>query len=293
MQRSRVRGRKGLLLAWPLCVSLSLGPAVAVAAPAPADDLVKFDLGFREGQEQFNRGEYLAAARTWSAAVERLRETPDHKDNRAAVYGYIAEAYRKSVQNGAGLDIVREGLAVLDAYAGQFTAAYPGEALPAQVVETRDQFRAASDAAVAPAGPAPEPESERPSSVPSDPIDAPAPARPWRGLTIGGGVSLGLGLASLGMFVGGFVRAREAERQYDDPINACPPSDPTGECAEIDGGGRSSSAVATVGVILAPALLAAGAAMLGIGLKRRAADPWAVTPTLGPRSAGLTWVLRF
>ncbi|MFZ6181100.1 hypothetical protein [Nannocystis pusilla] len=293
MQRSRVRGSNGLLLAWPLCASLSLGPAVAVAAPAPADELVKFDLGFREGQEQFNRGEYLAAARTWSAAVEPLRESPDHKDNRAAVYGYIAEAYRKSVQNGAGLDIVREGLAVLDRYAEQFTAAYPGEALPAPVVETRDQFRAASDAAVAPAEPAAEPEPERPSSVPSDPIDAPAPARPWRGLTIGGGVSLGLGLASLGMFVGGFVRARAAERQYDDPVNACPPSDPTGECAQIDGRGRSSSAAATVGVILAPALLAAGAAMLAVGLKRRAADQWAVAPTFGPRSAGVTWVLRF
>ncbi|MCY1013513.1 hypothetical protein OV079_49900 [Nannocystis pusilla] len=221
MQRSRVRGRNGLLLVWPLCASLSLGPAVvAAAAPAPADDLVKFDLGFREGQEQFNRGEYLAAARTWSAAVERLRETPDHKDNRAAVHGYIAEAYRKSVQNGAGLDIVREGLAVLDRYAERFTAAYPGEALPAPVVETRAQFRAASDAAAAPAEPPPEPEPERPASVPSDPIDAPGPIRPWRGLTIGGGVSLGLGLASLGMFVGGFVRA--ARRSGNTTIPSTP-----------------------------------------------------------------------
>ncbi|PCC68935.1 hypothetical protein SAMN02745121_05731 [Nannocystis exedens] len=290
MVRGRVRGRSGRLFAWPLCASLSLGPVVATAAPAPADDLVAFDRGFREGQERFNRGEYLAAARTWSAAVERLRESSDNKDNRAAVYSYIADGDRKSVQNGAGIDIVREGLAVLDGYAAQFTAAYPGEPLPAQVAETRDQFRAASDAAVAPAPPQDPPS---PSSGSSDPVDAPAPAKPWRGLTIGGGVSLGLGLASLGLFAGGFVRAREAERQYDDPANACPPSDPTGECAEIDRRGRSSSAMATVGVILAPALLAAGAAMLGIGLRRRAAERWAVTPTFGPRSAGLSWVLRF
>ncbi|MCY1013514.1 hypothetical protein OV079_49905 [Nannocystis pusilla] len=51
--------------------------------------------------------------------------------------------------------------------------------------------------------------------------------------------------------------------------------------------------MATVGVILAPALLAAGAAMLAVGLKRRAADRLAVAPTFGPRSAGITWVLRF
>ncbi|WAS91660.1 hypothetical protein [Nannocystis punicea] len=295
MGRSRVRGRIQALLAWPLCASLSLGPVVVRAAPAPADDLVKFDIGFREGQEQFNRGEYLTAARTWAVAVERLRESPDNKDNRAAVYSYIADAYRKSVNNGAGIDIVREGLAALDGYAAQFGEAYPGEALPPQVAETRDQFRAASeaiDAAAQPKDPAPPATPPGPSA----PVDAPPPGKPWRPLAIGGGVSLGLGLASLGLFAGGLVRVGEAERQYNDSANACPldPKAATGACAEIDADGKSANAMAAVGLVLAPALLGAGAALLAIGLKRRAAAKRVVVaPTFGPRSAGLTWVLRF
>ncbi|MCY1059653.1 hypothetical protein [Nannocystis sp. SCPEA4] len=192
MGTRRVRGR--MLLAWPLCVTLSLGSASATAAPAPAGDLVKFDAGFREGQAQFNRGEYLAAARTWTAAVARLRESPDNKDNRAAVYTYIAEAYRKTVLGGAGIDIVREALAVLDGYAESHAAAYPREVLPPQ----------------------------------------------------------------------------------------------------IDRQGRSSSAVTTVGVIVGPALLGAGVALLAIGLRRRAVGRRvAVAPLFGPRTAGLAAVLRF
>jgi hypothetical protein len=278
-----------MLLAWPLCVTLSLGPASAAAAPAPADDLVKFDAGFREGQAQFNRGEYLAAARTWTAAVARLRESPDNKDNRAAVYTYIAEAYRKTVLGGAGIDIVREGLAVLDAYAESHAAAYPREVLPPQIAETRRHFRAASEAADAAAK-----DSISGSSSPQGGVDGAADPKPWKGLTIGGGVALGLGLGALGMFAGGFVGARRAERDYDDPANACPASDPVGHCAGIDRHGRSSSAVATVGVILGPALLGTGVALLAIGLRRRAVGRRvAVAPLLGPRTAGLTAVLRF
>jgi tetratricopeptide (TPR) repeat protein len=268
---------------------------VVRAAPAPADDLVKFDIGFREGQEQFNRGEYLTAARTWSVAVERLRESPDNKDNRAAVYSYIADAYRKSVNNGAGIDIVREGLAALDAYAAQFDAAYPGEALPTQVIETRDQFRAASEAYDAAAKPQ-EREPSGPPPGPSAPVDAPPPAKPWRPLAIGGGVSLGLGLASLGVVLGGIARSREAQREYNDAANACPsdPKQATGICAESNADGKAGNAMQVVGLVLAPALLGAGAALLAIGLKRRAAaGRVAVAPTFGPRSAGLTWVLRF
>ncbi|MDC0716781.1 hypothetical protein [Nannocystis bainbridge] len=262
------------------------------AAPAPADDLVKFDSGFREGQDQFNRGEYLSAARTWSGAVERLHESPDNKDNRAAVYSYIADAYGKSARNGAGLDIVREGLAVLDAYAAQFTAAYPGEALPAQVIETRDRFRAASDAADAAA--APQPPVTGPREPPGAPVDAPKQGKPWRGLAIGGGVSLGLGLASLGLFAGGLARVRDGQRQFDDPANACPPNDPQGACKAIDDGAKAWDVAATLGVFLAPVLLGAGGALLAVGLKRRAAERrMSMAPTFGLRSAGVTWALRF
>jgi len=281
-------------LAVLLGLSTAVGPNPSAQAAPAADDLVGFDRKFREGQEQYNRGRYLDAARTWTAAAGLLRETADNRDNRQAVFDYIAESYRHTLANGAGQDVLREGLAVLDAYADGYVAAYPGEALGAQIAEVRQQLRAAVDAAA----PSPEPEPEKPAetsppivSTTTSPPDV-APARPWKGLAIGGGVVLAGGVASLGLFIGGLVRAREAEAFYEDPANMCPPSDPIGECAANDRTGRSMNALATVGIIAAAVLLGAGAAMLAIGLKRRARTQ-AMVPVIGPRMVGLVWEQRF
>jgi hypothetical protein len=283
-------------LAVLLVLSTVLGPhATAQAAPA-ADDLVGFDRKFREGQEQYNHARYLDAARTWTAAADLLSETAANRDNRQAVFDYIAESYRHTLVNGAGQSVLREGLAVLDAYAAGYAAAYPGEALGAQIDDVRNQLRAAVEAAEPkPADPPPEPDKPaEPTPVVSAgtrPPDAP-PAPAWKGLAIGGGVVLGGGVASLGLFIGGLVRAREAERNYEDPANMCPPSDPTGACAGFDRTGRSMNTLATVGLVAAPVLLGVGAAMLAIGLKRRA-KAQAMVPVVGPRMVGLVWEQRF
>lgn len=284
-----------VVLALVVGVSLSLGPAasnIAWAGP-PADDVVGFDAGFKDGQTQFNRGEYLSAARTWGRAVQLLQETPENKENRAAVYGYIAESYHKAVLNGASEDIIREGLGVLDAYADRYSRQYPGEELPAQVAETRDKFRSlidAADAARKPAEPTPSPV---PAPAADDSRSDSSPVkRPGMGLIIGGGVSLGAGLATLGMFAGGLARVRAAQQEFDDPENGCSLENPTGMCAEFDRQGRSMDGLATFGIFAAPVLLAAGAAMLAIGLKRRAVQR-TVAPVFSPRMAGFVWVQSF
>lgn len=287
------------VLAAAVGVSLSLGavPGAASArlAGPPADDVVGFDVGFREGQTQFNAGEYLPAARTWTRAVQLLQEKPENKSNRAAVYGYIAEAYRKAVLNGASEDIIREGLGVLDDYAARYSQLYPGEDLSAQVAETREEFRSvidAADAAREPVAPAPAPEPTADAGSGRSRGDSAPGDRPWKGLTIGGGVALGGGLAMFGMFAGGLARVRATEQQFDDPANGCSLDDLSGTCAELDRYGRSMDRVATVGIIMAPMLLAAGAAMLAIGLKRRSAQR-TIAPVFGPRMAGLVWEQRF
>lgn len=277
---------------------MSLGPQAASAAAGqepPADDIVGFDAGFRDGQGQFNRGEYLSAARTWTGAIALLSESPDNKDNRAAVHGYVADAYRKAVLNGASDEIIREGLAVLDAYASGFMEHYPGEELPAQVAEARAVFRAAIEAAEAAEEPEPEPVIAPAPVVapePSGGADAVAGEKPWLGLTIGGGVALGGGLAMMGMFVGGLVRTRQATAEFDKPVNACSSANITGRCAEIDEYARSMDRVATIGVVAGPVLLAAGAVMLAIGLKRRSARR-TIAPVFSPRMAGIVWTQQF
>lgn len=279
-----------------VAVSLGAGAPTAVAARArpPTDDIVGFDLGFREGQHRFDAGEYLSSARTWARAARLLQEAPENRVNRAAVHEYIASAYRMAVVNGAGEDIIREGLDVLDEYAALATKRYPGEPLPAQVEETREEFRAMLDVTAAAREremPPPKPVEPEPElSAPQLPPAAPARSRAWKPLVAVGAVSLGAGLGMLGIFVGGLARVRAVEQQYED--NSCRQSSLTDDCAQIARSGRSMDQIATIGVIAAPVLLAAGAAMLAVGLKRRP-NRQAIAPVLGRGMVGLMVEGRF
>lgn len=299
MDHGRARARMRQFLAVVTGVSLVLdtfasGVAWASDAPRPADDMVGFDAGFRAGQKHYDRAEYLQAARTWHRAVDLLQESPENKENRIAVYNYIADAYQKSAFSDASGDIPREALEVLDAYVANYAAHYPFEDVPAQVAATRDEFRLVLEATEVARKPA-----DRRKSTPSQATEA-GPAgmrrtpdpRPWVGLTIGGGAALGGGVVMLAMFAGGLAQVNAAERRYDNPDNACPPSNPSGVCAEIYRQGESMDTMATVGAFAAPVLLGAGAAMLAIGLKRRSSRR-VLTPAYGSRMIGLVWGFRF
>ena len=208
--------------------------------------------------------------------------------------------------NDASGDVMREGLEVLDAYAGHYVNQYPFDELPAQVAETREEFRLvidATDVARRPAKPTPTPiadaalaeESHRGQGRRRGPLrrhDGSSGARPWMGLALGGGATLGGGVVMLALFAGGLVRVRAVEEQYDDPENACPRANPVGACAEFYRQGKSMDALATVGVFAAPVLLAVGTAMLAVGLKRRASQR-AFAPTYSRGMAGFVWEYKF
>lgn len=271
----------------------TLRPGDVVAAPtsAAAADLAAFDAGFRDGQEQFNRKEFLTAARTWTRAAELLPESEEHRDNRRAIYEYIADAYEKAVVAGDEAT-VREGLTVLDAYATRFTATYAGEAVPERVAQVRAAFRAVVDAADAEKARADTPalEPERPVPPPAKPSTA--PAKPWKPLAIGGGVAVGGGVAMLALFAAGAARAKSAEARFDDPANNCSLDQLAGECATIDSQGRTANGLAIAGLVAAPLLIGAGVAMLVIA-KRRKAGPPAIAPLFGRSTAGLVVQGRF
>jgi hypothetical protein len=114
---------------------LSIVTALALLAPqaqaAPADDqqaLAVFEAGFKEGQAKFDDGEFLAAARAWIAAARNLRETQSNRDNRAAVYEYVVDAFTSGLRGRrAARGAARGGRGPRTPTAKGFTRAYGTE----------------------------------------------------------------------------------------------------------------------------------------------------------------------
>jgi hypothetical protein len=131
--------------------------------------------------------------------------------------------------------------------------------------------------------------------VPETPPTARA-GRPWKGLVIGGGVAIGLGLGATVLAGVGGARGRSLEAEFDDPANMCVLTDQSPRCAEFYAAGKASNTMTIAGAIAAPLLVGAGAALLVVGLKRRNAGretATALVPTLAPGFAGFTLSGRF
>lgn len=268
----------------------SLRPASLPAMPEPgAVDPVAFDRLVLQADEQAGRGDFLSAARSWTEAASHLR--PEDRENRRNLYDYVAEAFEKAVEADRGA--VAEAVRTLDDYAASFTKAYPGEALNPKGVQLHERLRAL--AVQKPAEPETElraPTPDRPSQPHAETAPPPPRVRPWKGLAIGGGVTTGLGVGMLGMFIGGYVRAKLWERAFDDPDNDCSLDDIQGACENINERGLRANAVATVGLVSASVLLTAGVALIIVASRRKASNR-TLAPVLHPTMAGLAWQQRF
>jgi hypothetical protein len=271
-------------------LAFALSSAVPVtAAAAPAEpDLAAVDQGFRRGQVEFNRGEYLTAARTWVEAAALLPETPEHRENRAAIYEYIADAYTRGTGEKDGA-LVLEALNVLDSYADAFSKAYPGQELPPAIVSAQVHLR--NRAAVLQAARTEGEGIKRPPPPPSRTQEQPPP-KPWKGLVIGGGVALGASVGMLALFGASLRGVNYYETEFNRMENGCNPNDLVGQCEEYFDKGTSRDRAAVVGLVAAPVFLAAGTALLVLGLRRKLGRQ-SVTPALGGGVAGVTWRVRF
>jgi hypothetical protein len=277
---------RGLLLVVALAVGAAPGDARAQSVAAPDERAI--DARYREASARYVDGQFLTAARLWTAVGEMYPEEAPFKKPRARIYKDVAETYEKVIHNGGSLEIAREALGVLDRYAERFAAAYPGEAPHQRIAAVREMLRAQVDAAdAAERARATAAERERPVAPP--PTRPPVtPSRPWRGLMAGGGVLLGGGAALLGVAVGGGVTARGAERYVEDPAHQC--YQPiAGVCAEYDARGHVANRMFVAGLVGAPLLLAAGATMVALAVRRKQAGRAAVTPVLSRSLIGLAW----
>jgi|GEM_PF-2381274 len=295
MRRSPLHLR---LLALLTALSL-LRPDPATAAPVAApQELAAFEAGFTEGQAQYDRGEFLAAARTWVRAADRLREATANRDNRSAVYEYAADAFIRGLTGSNDPIGLREAVTALRLYCDGFTRAYGTETpISARITGPRDVLERQLVETEAAQRPATDPPPTTPSHEPSeDPVDPAPRSKPWKGLAIGGGVAIGLGVGAAVLAGVGGARGRSFEAKFDDPANMCTLAAQSAQCAEFYDAGKASNAMTIAGAVMAPLLVGAGVALLVVGLKRRAAGretQAAVVPTLAPSFAGLSVSGRF
>lgn len=276
-------------------LAISTGPANTWAREAPADatDAARFEASFHAGQAKYDAGDFLAAARIWREAAGALPRTAEHRANDEAIHEYLADAYDNALQVAEDPAVLREALTVLDEYAAQFAAAFPGEALSPRVAAARDNFRERLQALEAAAKPPPPPPASPVTEPPSPPPErAVRASRPWRPLAIGSGVAFAGGAAMLGVFIASYVRLERQEDAFE--MSRCNVDTLVGACADYYRDGKSANASAVAGTILAPVLVGAGIGMLVVALKRkRAAERLAFRPLLGRGMAGLSWQTRF
>lgn len=260
-----------------------------MSAVSPEEGASTFDELFVAGDEQYSRGEYLEAARSWAEAAKRLPTTD--QENRGGLYDYIADAYERAASAGDELAIVEEAVQVLDDYVKSFGELHPGASLGAKGTGAHAKLQARLAELTRASQPEPEPSAEgpEPPAPRPEPVAPAPPPRPWKGLAIGGGVVAAAGLAMFGVFVGGYVRTQSLEREF--VAGMCTRKQLSGDCQDVFDRGRRAEAVARAGLIVGPALLVAGATMLGLALRRKSSHQ--VAPMISAGSFGATWRREF
>lgn len=273
-----------------LAAASLFAPPVSAAAPPDNKAIADFEAGFDAGQKKFDAGEFVDAARTWATAAGNLKESSANKDNRQAVFEYIAEAWTKGLAGKDDAALLREAVAALDAYCEGYTVAYGTETpiLP-KIVETRDELkRRLKDAEATKPPPKEGPEEDPPpgDTQPDEPKPEGGPR--WKGLAIGGGVALGLGVGLVVMGAVGGVKGQKVEKDFTAKM--CDPAAPmAGECSDLSKQGKTMNSLAIAGGVVGGVLVITGGVLLALGLKRRsAARNQALVPVLSPTFAGLS-----
>jgi hypothetical protein len=252
-----------------------------------AVDMAAVDAEVQVGHAQYFAGDYLAAARTWRAAARMLPMTADQRGNVVAVHAYMADAYDKALLRVEDPAVVREALAVLDEHAVQFAAAYPNVPQTARVDEVRGRLRGRLLVLEAVDGPA------TPPPVFVTHRDVRGEVRPWRGLAAGGGAVLAGGAAMAVVFAVGLVRTKQFEGGLQSAALTCQINDVKAPCGGYYDDYRMANTMQLTGMILGPALLGAGAAMMFVAIKRKRVADQSTTPLVGRGFVGVGFSRRF
>lgn len=245
-----------------------------------------------QAQRLHDQGDRFGAARMWRRAHETLPENRVNREERETTLLVSLASYREAFHERRRIEprdqttvetvnILREAVRFYDAYEHDYQVAYPGGLVSDVARDAGNETKALlaeAEALLAPLEPPP----PQPPEMPFRPTSAP---RKGTGLIIGGSVAIAAGLSTTAMIA---VGARKASNARDDRDDAT--TDEARQDAEDRV--RRANALTITGSVLSGVLVAGGATMLGLGIRRRLRY-YAFSPTLSPQFVGLQVGGRF
>ena len=304
-------------LAVLLTMSLATSETSAAAAPAASSTagdpaLETVNKRYQEGRAERDAGDFVTAAESFMAAFKDI--PPKSREIRASVLFDLVDARRNAFAEGEGPGQICECERLLVEYLAEVKQLLGARAEKSPdtrkarklLAEVRKQIAAvkaenpALDCATTTVlRPVPEPEPAPPPPPPVAPEPAaagpdPAQLRRARTLVIAGGVTTGVGGVFLGVMAGGLAIGQKAEhdgatRTSMALASGTPLSEDDPELQSIVRRGKTGNQLAIASGVIATVFVAAGVAMLVLGLRARKARPARVA--LVPGSTGFT--LRF
>ena len=268
-----------------LSAALILGPLHLAHAAPSIEDL------YTQGQEAFDAGEYGNAGDKWSEAVRALEENPDNSATRQTIMNLALDAYLRAYRNDEDRVHIDKAKQLLDEYEASLEPA--GGALTPEIASEKGKIvDILEDLAEAEAeANKPDPEETKPDPGNTDPEPLPPiDENPGRPLIITGAVVAGVGVAGLGLMIGGLVGGASAQADWDAAVPGSAEQDTIGQR------GRTMNILAGVGGAVGGVLIGTGVALLAIGLKRNADarnQNLMLVPSLGPGYAGVGLSGRF
>ncbi len=289
-------------------IAFAVGLAVLPAMPQPLSAApVEIEPSRRarslqiDGQARYSQQQFEQAGDVWSRIFEVLPENPVNRQERDTTLlitiDAYKEAYRVAREGGSGdglargIEVLRRGVSVLDRYVAAFGRQYGPTTPVSPAAETAGrELRELLAAAERELGPPPAPDAgivtPPPSVIPLDDRGADRPS--GTGMIVGGSVLLALGLGATSMIIIGAVRAKDAKRERNDAR-----ADMDDEAFRAaDKKGSRANGLIIGGAVATGVLLAAGATLLGIGLRRRIRYQ-AFGPIFGPQYVGIGLAGRF
>lgn len=288
-------------------------PRVAVAQPSElpgekAEDATRLNA---EAQQMFEDGDYAQAAHTYARILEVLPENKVNLEERDNTLLIALEVYREAYkkQRTAGDKEAAKLLCTAqghyDKYLATYREEYGGAMNPSKAAlesnEALQTLLTEAEAALGapPCGPPPPTKAEVDIETPPPPPPPETPTFPGRsgaGLIIAGALTITAGLGTSSMIIVGGINRRKArrvlDRENDEDATEAEMTMLEAEKNLARENRRRANGLIIGGSVATAVLLAGGATMLGIGLRRRMRY-MAFVPETGRGYVGLSLQGRF
>ncbi len=267
---------------------------------------------YAEGKRAYEKQDYAAAGKTFTALLGRVPESPANRTIRASLVLDAMAAYQAAYEGSGDVAMLRNGM---DAYYGYFRAyrdAHGSSNIPESVVEARFVMKEALERAQAgkpnngtpnngtPNNGSPNngsPNNGSPNNgspndgSPNDGVAVQAStddaAKPGTTLIATGAVLLVLGLGSTALIGIGAVNGKRAREDQKAPGFS------PDQRSEFDRRGRTANTMLIAGAIVAPVLAIAGVSLIAVGATNKRKARLAVSPSVSSRFAGVVVRGRF